>query len=806
MTNTMNPNTQKKEIYSIQDLLILCKQDMAQNGLDPREELVLDGKVKRFSADDNPLKKDEWYIGTAEIGLRDFPIVICTYGSWSSGQKYTFNSFDVISKSDYGLNKEEMREGFKRLKELTEAADREGKIQLAAQHGKAAQEVAAIYASAVCEPSDNEYTRYIRAKKISIKGEVPYPIKFTTYFNQAYPCKAMMIPWVNIDGTIRSAQYIYCEGTRCTKRWHSGAEKKSNFYPFKHFGDAAVVYVAEGYATAASIFEALHEKEVVIMAGDAGNIIAVVESIRSIQPHIEIIIAADNDEAGLSKAEYACSLYNCSYIKPNDFKDFNDMACELGIEAVRVYIEKEVSRLKSETPGGKINMISTTLSHETQKSMADLFNWNVTTPAAGFSLECFPDPLRNYIEDICKNSAAVDIITTMSLLSTLSAFIGTTAQHPLSAGTSLYSNFYALCITESANFKSTSLSLGAEFMRKRRQFIVESEKEIKQSYAKESEQESRLADLWRLDIQMPGSGSWAALVDQLSKRDAGVIHSSEFGAFMANSGQKHNSAQVKELADLYDCPFYYTSVTKKDGVLHITQPFLSIVGVSTPSWIQSAVKSEDLTGGFWPRFLLFVTPSSENERTYYINSDGNFNISYSEAIESIIKDIGNKSLCLVAGTHARALIQKIFEEIHNHLDDSKSHELLAAYPRRWCGAILKLAMIFELFNTTDPQEISVQSILAAWSIVRFAVDSTIKLFNECFLKSEFDQNLEYIYNKIVELYLKTNIPVRRSDISNTCKRKFKDKKELTAYLETLEDQERIVKDTQTKKGERYQPF
>jgi hypothetical protein len=82
---------------SLAEFIVKCQENMLSNGLPCDEELMLDDVLHRYSADDDQLKKDEWYIGGVETLSTGETVLACTYGSWSTGQKFTYRNSDVGS-------------------------------------------------------------------------------------------------------------------------------------------------------------------------------------------------------------------------------------------------------------------------------------------------------------------------------------------------------------------------------------------------------------------------------------------------------------------------------------------------------------------------------------------------------------------------------------------------------------------------------------------------------------------------------------------------------------------------------------
>lgn len=126
------------------------------------------------------------------------------------------------------------------------------------------------------------------------------------------------------------------------KRFLAGTPKRGLFCLI---GDALNhprgVYVCEGYATGASLYEAYRLP--VLVAFDAGNLLPVTQAYRSCYPFIPVTVCADNDRkndtnTGLTKArEVVATVPNVGLIVPQfpaaaplHLSDFNDLSVLLG--------------------------------------------------------------------------------------------------------------------------------------------------------------------------------------------------------------------------------------------------------------------------------------------------------------------------------------------------------------------------------------------------------------------------------------------------------------------------------------------
>ena len=93
----------------------------------------------------------------------------------------------------------------------------------------------------------------------------------------------------DIHGKIWGLQQIFASGD---KKFTKGQKKEGTFHLIGEIKD--ILFIAEGFATAASVF--LATNIATACAFDAGNLIKVAKAFREKYPHLKIIIAGDNDE------------------------------------------------------------------------------------------------------------------------------------------------------------------------------------------------------------------------------------------------------------------------------------------------------------------------------------------------------------------------------------------------------------------------------------------------------------------------------------------------------------------------------
>ena len=180
----------------------------------------------------------------------------------------------------------------------------------------------------------------------------------------------LIIPMYDCNNKLQNLQRIFPNGK---KLFLPERPTKGCFYILGIPETQSKIYIAEGYATAASIYEAT--KQCVVVAFSVSNLPAVAEVIKWEYPDAEIIICADNDvynsdkNIGLDKASEAAMLIDAKLVIPNfkDLsskpKDFNDLAVLEGIGEVYIQLANakkfdEISNSAKENQDDAINRLA----------------------------------------------------------------------------------------------------------------------------------------------------------------------------------------------------------------------------------------------------------------------------------------------------------------------------------------------------------------------------------------------------------------------------------------------------------------
>ena len=175
-------------------------------------------------------------------------------------------------------------------------------------------------------PNGAEQHPYCILKKISGFNK---QIKIITNSQQNDICKNgdLIIPLVNI----RTRKFQSLQ--RITFNKMSNGKHMKGIYPNTTLKEACYIFqevrpskiiICEGFATGASIFSTCRDRAVVIAAMTCHNMLNIAEAVKHY--NLPLIIAGDNDEAGINACEKIKRLIKDSVIllPPNNVNDWND--------------------------------------------------------------------------------------------------------------------------------------------------------------------------------------------------------------------------------------------------------------------------------------------------------------------------------------------------------------------------------------------------------------------------------------------------------------------------------------------------
>jgi len=155
----------------------------------------------------------------------------------------------------------------------------------------------------------------------------------------------LVVPGLDAHGQAQTLQYI---GTDGAKRFLTGGQVAGGYFAIKATGGAkdGPLYIVEGLATGLTVHAAMGET--VLVAFNAGNLMAVADMAREKYPDREIILVADDDHKtegnpGVTKATEAARAIKGKlavpwFVDPSAGTDFNDLAGAGGMEVVRAQL------------------------------------------------------------------------------------------------------------------------------------------------------------------------------------------------------------------------------------------------------------------------------------------------------------------------------------------------------------------------------------------------------------------------------------------------------------------------------------
>jgi len=250
-------------------------QAMKEAGIAFYGDIIADGKFHRFRvAGDKQGKTSGWYM------LRVDGVPFGIFGNWKTGLKKIWRA-----KNKSNLTAAELKEYKERRKVAHEAWEAEDMLVKQAAREKA---------NSTWQSSSLASDGHCYLKKKGVKN---YGLRFSK--------GSLIAPLYDSAGVLHSLHFINMQGE---KRFLPGGRIKGCYFSIGEPTDT--ICIAEGYATAASIYEATGYA--VAAALGAGNLLSVSKALREKFPAIKIIICADNDidnpkNPGLTSAREAAA-------------------------------------------------------------------------------------------------------------------------------------------------------------------------------------------------------------------------------------------------------------------------------------------------------------------------------------------------------------------------------------------------------------------------------------------------------------------------------------------------------------------
>lgn len=318
-------------------------------GLQPELPLELVGPApakppRCYVDDDRTREKRGWYALHEWLRSDGEVLLVGRYGIWS-GAGTTSDKID-LPKAVPGKPKMTPAER-DAIKQRLAEDDKRARAHRAAVADRAAARATHVWGMCVAD-GDSAYLRR--------KGVGGHGVRYS-------PSGALVIPMLDAGGRIHGLQVVRPKsavapgGAKLPEKqyWPKGMVKAGKFFLLGPM-PTSVVLVAEGYATAASLFEATGLP--VAVAFDAGNLKPVAEALRARYKGLRFLVCADDDyltdgNPGVSAAATAALAVSGAWVKPEfaadragkKITDYNDLHAAEGLHAVRVQLEAKVRQL-----------------------------------------------------------------------------------------------------------------------------------------------------------------------------------------------------------------------------------------------------------------------------------------------------------------------------------------------------------------------------------------------------------------------------------------------------------------------------
>ena len=378
--------------------------------------VIADGEIHRFSSNGKPADEAGWYV------LYGDGIAAGSFGDWRTGIIQTWHAeigrpLTHTELTDYKSRTEAM-------KAKREALDIKSKAE--------AKVRACDIWSKSTSVTDHAYLTNKGVKAHSLKKNKD----------------ALVIP-LRADGEIHSLQFINADGT---KRFLTNGRIKGCYFSIGKPQDE--IYICEGYATGASIYEATGAA--VVVAFNTGNLLTVSQAIRAKCPTVKIIVCADDDanKVGITKATEAANAVN-GYVsipnfganKPDKATDFNDLHQIHGLASVKQQLDADVQPTSDYLVANEVN-----LSDSEWISPTSLIQEVHSSP---YPIDALPSAIRNAVKEVLDFTQCPPGLAACSALSALSLAAQHLANVSRAEGLTSPVSLYTLAIAESGERKTS---------------------------------------------------------------------------------------------------------------------------------------------------------------------------------------------------------------------------------------------------------------------------------------------------------------------------------------------------------------
>ena len=303
-------------------------------------------------------------------------------------------------------------------------------------------------------------------------------------------------------------------------------------------------------------------------------------------------------------------------------------------------------------------------------------------------LRVFPTtPYFHYYYEMVKHSEACPRFHFFTAAATLGAIVSRRVFFQMGSSETfptIYPNpWIVLVAPQGQGHKSTALGVGNRLMNALPEHIrpnMLAAKTTPEALVK------ALSNVEDKDFALPGGIPSAVL----QKSATGVLYSSELGVLLGR--EKYNTGLIALLTDLYDCPDKWDSDTIMRGSHCLYGVCLSIMGASTPEWLQTMLPQDAFKGGFMSRLLLITMPHQWEKR---IPCPPPSPLGIREKILAEIEDILTVTGRMTFSPEAEVYFNDWYMKFYSR-DRLIVSGAVAAYMERRQTHLIRLAMLIQL--------------------------------------------------------------------------------------------------------------
>jgi phage/plasmid primase-like uncharacterized protein len=660
------------------------QQRMCEERIEPPNEIVINGKIQRFNilGHKNKNNMNGWY-----VIFNNGPVPAGCFMDFSQGEKHSFRA-DIGRK----LTQEEEAAA----KECQKQAKLNLERQEAEKHKKAAKEAQRIWSESEDYKEEANHP-YLRNKQVASHGLKVNQKGF------------LILPLYDDNGMISSLQYIWDTGE---KRYLSGSRKQGCYWWIGELGNAQKAFMAEGYATAASIYEATGLP--VIIAFDSGNLVPVSKVIKQKHPKMELVIVADNDasRAGEKAAQAAAEASGARVILIPEPGDANDYAAA-GKDLKGLLLGEE--ELEPLVISGRIH-------------------------PGRFDVNLLPKVLKDYVADEAERMGADPGMLAMFALSA----VATVLDHRLKIQVKKYDpgwtqapRLWIAVVAPPSTKKSPALQVAFKPVRG-----IEAEEARKYQKALKEWQEAT-AEMKKGEIRTPepvhkrltvSDATVEKIGDILGKlepRGITSIHDELSGWLAGMDAYRGKGIQKDRAAWLTAYTGGSWSIDRINrGSVFVENWSISVVGGIQPEVLFTLMKSYD-HDGMLPRFLLYYAESAS------IGEDRAPDYEAKQNYTDLLKHLygiqpGNSVIISEAGHTIR---EKFFIELKKAAELNENRFLQAAYDKA-DGIWARLVLVFHCIEAAEKHihpetfEASAETAERAVNIMRLLMRHAIKFYSD----------------------------------------------------------------------------